>query len=236
MMRTLLIFPLILSVAVFSATADPTNSVYWDFAATASPAFNAFDDLNASEVSRGNNDSGPSALLNDTSGSSSYTTAAGFAASGGTNAVASGTPGTFDISTSTYFGVDLSLKPLAMYSLIVNDVSLGTRSTTSGPNTLLLYASTDDFVSDFESLGSILVSANGNWAATQFSGLSYVINPGDTLSLRLYGAGGTGTSSKGNWRIDDLAVTLTPTPEPSSIALAALGGLICVGFLRRRAF
>src|SRR6185312_14128231 len=104
--------PLFLIAFIFPAAADSTDSVYWDFAATPSPASNPFSNLAVSDVSRGNNDNGPTALLNKSSSSSSYTTAAGFDASGGTNAVASGTPGIFDTATSTYFGVDLSLNPL----------------------------------------------------------------------------------------------------------------------------
>jgi hypothetical protein len=232
MKKLLFLFTTVLLGVVLSATAGSTNAVYWDFSATASPTSNSFSGLMVSDVSRGNNDNGPTALLNNSSTSASYTTWAGFDASGGTNAVASGTPGTLDVSTSTYFGTDLSLNPLATYSLIINNISFGSRSTSSGPTSLFLYASTDGFNSDFESLGSI--SAPTTWTAVQFSDLFFTINPGETLSLRLYGSGGNSTSGVGNWRIDDLAITMTPTPEPSTLALAALGGLLCFGTLKFR--
>lgn len=232
MKRTFLLFLGISCAAVFSVSATSTNSVYWDFASMPAPALNPFSGLAVSDVSRGNNDSGPIALLNATSPSGSYTTAAGFAASGGTNAVASGTPGAFNSASSTYFGADFSLSPLATYSLIVNDVSLGSRSTSTGPSSLQLYASADGFVSDFESLGGVSVFTNSTWTPVDFSSLSLDLNPGDTLSFRLYGDGGTGTSGPGNWRIDDLAFTLTPVPEPSSIALALIGGLVGLSFRR----
>ncbi|HEU6449516.1 MAG TPA: PEP-CTERM sorting domain-containing protein [Verrucomicrobiae bacterium] len=231
-MKQFFCFLFILSAAVLPASADPANVVYWDFFATASPATNTFSGLNVSDLSRGNNNNGPTATINDSSSSSGYTTADGFAASGGTNAVASATPGTLDISASTYFATDLSLDSLSPFSLALNEISLGARTTSTGPTSLVLYASTDGFNSDFQSLGSI--SAPGSWTAVQFSGLSLAINPGDTLSLRLYGADGTGTSGIGNWRIDDLAIALTPTPEPSSISLAAAGFAVLIAWRFRQ--
>jgi hypothetical protein len=231
MKRTLLFFPIILFVA-FSVSASSTNAVYWDFYTMASPTLNPFSGLSVSDVARNNGGGGNP--LTTMSGSSGYTTASGFAASGGTNMVASAVLGGLNLSSSTFFSTTLSWDLSLSYSLAITNVSLGSRSTGTGPTTLSLYGSTDGFSSDFESLGDLGVSTNFAWAAEDFANLFININPGETYSLRLYGYGGTGGTS--NWRIDDLAIALTPTPEPSSIALAALGGLICVGFLRRRVF
>jgi PEP-CTERM motif len=225
---------------VQSAQAGLPNAVYWDFGPSvpsASATSNSFSGLTVSPFSRGN-DQGITGgvLFNATSASTSYTTAAGFANSAGTNAVADTLGGTLNTSSSTYFSTALSLDLSASFFLTITDVSLGSRSTSTGPTTLSLYGSTDGFSSDSELLGSITVTANSVWAADDFSSLSLAINPGETVSLRLYGSGGSGTASSGNWRIDDLAIALSssPVPEPSSLALVALGGASCLLAFRRK--
>ncbi|MGH7952151.1 MAG: hypothetical protein ACREFE_09560 [Limisphaerales bacterium] len=221
---------ILLMASAFSANAGLTNAVYWDFFATASPASNSFTGLTVADLSRGN--AGASTFLNSSSASSGYTTAAGFPASGGTNAEASASAGALDLSSSTFFATALTLDLSSLDSLMITNVSFGSRSSTTGPALLSLYASTDDFGLDFEAIGSVAVSTNSTWSAVQFANLSLDINPGETLSLRLYGSNGTSTAA--NWRMDDLGVALTPAPEPSIISLSFASGLICWISLRRK--
>jgi hypothetical protein len=215
------ILGILLMASAFSANAGLANAVYWNFLSTASPTSNPFTGLTVADLSRGNGGSG--VFLNNSSPSSGYDTAAGFLASGGTNAAASASAGTLNLSSSTFFATAFTLDLSSPSALAITGVSSGSRSTGTGPASLSLYASADGFSSDFEALGSIAVSTDSIWAPIQFAGLSLDINPGKTVSLRLYGS--DGTSAAANWRIDDLGVTLSAAPEPSAVSLCITSGL-----------
>jgi hypothetical protein len=225
---------------VVSTQAGSTSAVYWNFsppgAPQSSPTSNSFTGLTVSPFTQ-NNNNGTTAPFTTTSASSTYMTAAGFSNSGSTNLGAAVAPGTFDTSTSTYLGFNLSLSSSSTLSYTISDFSFGTRSTGTGPQTLSLYASRDDFVSDLTLLGSLTVPNTSSWSAQDFSGLSLALNNDDsTLSFRLYGSGvvGTPTAGTATWRIDDPAVILTPVPEPSSLALGIMGGLAGLAAWKRR--
>lgn len=220
------------------------TAVYWDFGAAGSggnlaPAQNPWSGLSVANWGVGNVHNGSNPLLAPNSVSSGYTTAAGFAASGATNAEAAIVAGTFNTASSTFFSTAFTLDISSPVILTIGDVSFGSRSTATGPTAFSVVASTDGFVSDFEQLGSTVAGlANSAYAAMDVSSLSFDLDPGETISLRLYGSSGTGTSSPANWRVDDFAVnfesSLVPTPEPSVLALATLGGLAGLFALRRK--
>ena len=177
--------------------------------------------------------------FNATSPSGSYTTAAGFLASGGTNAAVIAKTGALNTAFggSTYLGYDLSLSAASGVSYNITDVSLGSRQTGTGPTTLSLYDGTDGFTSTSNLLSSVTVATTSTWTADDFAGISVSLpNDGSTVSFRIYGSGGTGNAGTGNWRTDDLAVALMsiPTPEPSTLALVTVGGLSCLFRLRHR--
>ncbi len=151
-------------------------------------------------------------------------------ASGQFNALASGKNGAFDANTSTFWEFSLTGDG-ASFSL--TDISFGSRSTASGPVSYSVRSSLNSYGSDLAS-GTVL--ANSAWslqspATTDTAGL-----PGETITYRLYGFGGTTTAS--NWRIDDLAITVTvdasPVPEPTTYAGIA-GGLLLGFAVWRRA-
>ncbi len=191
---------------VLASANGLASAVYWDLntATPAQPTLNPFPGLTLADLSRGGNDGTSPVFLSTTSPSSGYTTAAGFAASGGDNAAVDCYSGALNLSSSTFFTTALTLSNPS-YAITITDVSLGSYSTSSGPTTLSLYASSDGFVSDFRLLGQVAVLANSTWAVVEFPNLSLALNPGQTVSLRLYGSGGSGISSSGNWRMDDLA-------------------------------
>ncbi len=221
--------------AEFSANAGLTNSVYWDFSTGgASPTSNSFSGLTVSSLSQGN--SGASVtLLSSSSASSGYTTAAGFAASGGTNAEIVAPTGVLNpgASGSAFFAFSFSLGVSSPFSYNVTNISFGSRSTGTGPQTLSLYDSTDSFVSS-NFISSISVLNNSTWAAASFNNLSvFIPDNSSTVSFRIFGSDGVGTAtSSANWRIDDLGVALSPAPEPSVVALSAVGGIFCLIALR----
>ncbi len=222
---------IMLLTAGFSVKAGLTNAVYWNFSlGGASSTSNSFSGLTVSSLSQGN--SGASVtLLNASSPSSGYSTAAGYTASGGTNAEIVARVGALNTgaSGSAYLAFSFSLGAASTLSYDVTNISFGSRSTTTGPQLLSLYDSTDGFASS-SLLSSVSVAANGTWAAVSFYDLSVSIpNDSSIISFRIYGSNGTGSNSSSvNWRIDDLGVALSPVssvPEPPTADLSILGGL-----------
>jgi hypothetical protein len=222
-----------------SAKAGLTNAIYWNFGPpTASVTSNSFPGLTAGTFTQGNNN-GTTPVFSPTSPSSIYTTAAGFTASGSTNAGAAVGLGALNTATTPYLGFTLSLSSSSTLSYTLSDVSFGSRSTSTGPQTLSLYESTDGFSTDFTALGTVSVLANSAWTAIDFSGLNVaLLNDDSTLSFRIYAYGDTGNPSPNtaNWRIDDVAAVLNASvvPEPSTTALAIISGVAGIVWLRRR--
>jgi hypothetical protein len=204
-----------------SLQAQKITGVYWNFSSSNTPTSEAIVGLTPA-FSYGN---APSLNFYATSVSSGYTTAAGFAASGGNNALLTARTGPFNTDTSSYFSLSLSLSPAAGTGYKVTDISFGSRQTGTGPTRLTLYESADG--ANFSSAGSVLnVSTNSAWAAEDFSGIAISLpDDGSTVYFRIYGSDGLGNAGNGNWRIDDLAVTVETVPEPSTLALATLASL-----------
>jgi hypothetical protein len=147
--------------------------------------------------------------FNGISASSTYT-----GATGGNNAVVSSAIGTLNTSTSTYFA--FSLTAASGTRLLATGLKLGSRSTSTGPTTLTLYSSTDNFATSTQ-LGSVSVSNNSTWALMTFPSFSVTSATGGSLSFRLYGSTSNTTSGSSNWRIDDLALTIiAASPGPTT--------------------
>jgi hypothetical protein len=162
-----------------------------------------------------------SSLISDgtTSGSSGYANA-----SGSFNFQARTEVGTLSTSTSTYFSVTLT--PNAGYAITLNSVSLGSRSSGTGPAEITIYSSIDNFSS---AIGSVFVAPNSPWALSSidFSGSSLTGAADTDVILRIYGSDGSSTSSTPNWRIDDISFTvaLAAVPESDRVGLIVGGGL-----------
>ena len=233
----------VVSLLALSVQAGLPNAAYWNFSqGGASPSSNSFSGLSFFDLSQGNSH-GTVGLLTSTSASTGYTntggfTAAGFSPSGSTNAGIAAWTGPLDTSgfTNSYFQTGFSLDSLATLSYSITNISLGSRSTATGPQLLSLYSSTDGI--NYSFLSGVSTPANSAWLTIDFGALSLSLNPGNSLYFRIYGSGGTGNAalSTANWRIDDLAIALsaTPVPEPSTLAMTALGGLACLFAIRRR--
>jgi uncharacterized protein YgbK (DUF1537 family) len=244
MILKLYLLSTVVAATGFGLTAfGQTNNIYWDFnnaTTAAAPSSGVFTGLTTPILSQGNNN-GTTALLTTTSASTAYTTAAGFSNSGTTNAGAAARTGALvtGASGSAYFATSLTLGPSSPSSYTLTDISLGSRQTSTGPQLLSLYESTDNFATVSTFVEAISILNNSVWTAHDFSGLSIAIpNDSSTLSFRIYGSAGTGSTSAGtaNWRIDDLAMTLVTTvvPEPSTLALLGGGGAVASLFVFRR--
>jgi hypothetical protein len=228
------VLSLIAVLFLFSAGSGraQTTNVYWSFTGEAVPDNAATITGLSTAFSYGN---APSLKYDNSlsSLSSGYTTAAGYAASSGNYAVLTDRAGAFDPGANSYFSFDLSLSTAAGVSYAITDVSLGSRSTGTGPTLLSLYASTTG--DNFASLGSVNVSEDKTWAAVDFSDFSLALpDDGSTVYFRLYGTTPAASVGNSNWQIEDLAAIIVTAPEPSGAALAILGGMVCLAVLFRR--
>ncbi|MFM7109036.1 MAG: beta strand repeat-containing protein, partial [Planctomycetaceae bacterium] len=143
---------------------------------------------------------GAAPTINATSPSGGYTLASGGTASGGNNVQATAVAGALSAS-STYLGFAVTGTGGATFYL--NSVQFGSRSTATGPQSLVLQSSLDSFGSN---LATAAASVNSAWAAFNLVPTGTTASGG--VTYRVYGVSGTG-SGAGNWRVDDLHVSGT---------------------------
>lgn len=207
--------PLALTVAV-----APPPVVAWDFS-VAEPVRGLPADVTGGTVVQRNNN-GTTPTLTTVSVSSGYA-----GATGTSNAGAAARVGPLNLSEGGSAFFEFTLTPAAGRQLAVSGLSFGARSTGTGPQAYAVFAAVG-------SAAPVLVAAgplanNSAWtliAPTLFPVVSSVATP---VTFRLYGYGGAGNAgtSTANWRIDDLAVTLTTgvgleVPNSAASRLASL--------------
>lgn len=177
--------------------------------------------LTISDLTRVNGGNG--ALVSNTSSSTGYP-----GASGMNNVTAPAIAGTLSVANSTYF--TFTFTPDSTTAVLVSALSFGSRSTASGPTTLSVFSSLDNFTNPAATFSAM---PNSTWALYSSSTtLASALN--DPLTIRIYGSGGT-SASTGNWRLDDINFEYTLVPEPSVYMLLGVGLLLCgQRFLRRR--
>lgn len=186
-----------------SGTSAPTNAT-------------GLANLSFGNLSQGNNN-GTTTLINNGSSSSGYS-----GSSGNYNAGAAARVGGYSSSTSAYF--EFTITPSTGYGVEVTSLSLGARSTGTGPTTIDIRSSLDGYAS---SLGTISYAANSAWIFNSTS-LSLTSNLRSPLTIRLYGHSGTGSPAinTANWRIDDISVFARAIGTcPNTIASSSLTGL-----------
>lgn len=229
-MRIALCVLSILLVTYSRSTAQ--TSYYWNFGTSigsnALPTTGSNPNLTVSAFSIGNNN-GPVTALSQASASSGYTGASGSynignaARTGGLNTGASGSAFfRFTVTpTGGFPGIELT------------GLSFGTRSASTGPQSITLRSSVDNYATDV--ITPITVANNSTWtlqtatiATSQFS-----LGGGNPIEFRIYGSDGNGTADASviNWRLDDVTVTLTPVPEPACLLAV---GAVAFGLATRR--
>jgi hypothetical protein len=186
----------------------------WDFSAGTGAPSSLPSNLSGGTLTAVNL-AGGSLLFDSTSASSGYA-----GASGGNNAsVRTVTSATLNTSTSTY--LTFTLTPAAGYQVQATSLTLGSRSTSTGPTTLSLFSSLDSFATP---LASFNVSANSTWTSVTHNSFSVQGAVDTAVTFRLYSAV-SGTSASANWRVDDLSMNVTAVPEPSTYA-AIFGSMV----------
>ena len=148
----------------FDNVANGSITYYWD-GSQASANSGSDPNINMGNFSTGN--SGPTMIYTGTSVPSDYP-----GASGGDNFQARD-PGSDPsvTSSSTYFSVTLT--PDSGYTVTLNSVSLGSRSTSTGPVSIAFYSSIDSYTA---ALGSASSSGTWNFQTISFGGNSLTIH------------------------------------------------------------
>ena len=193
-------------IAVLTINTADAQTIKWNFdggSGTDLPSQNVAK-VSVSPLLQKNNN-GTTTLISSTSSSSGYP-----GVSGNYNAAAAAIPDGFHPATSTYF--EFTLTPDPGYSLSVNEINFGSRSTGTGPRAYSIRSSADSYNSD--------VAANSfpydsKWYFYQHSGLS--VSNTSSITFRIYGYNGIGASSNvAVWRIDDLSLDVTVSPIQTS--------------------
>jgi hypothetical protein len=192
----------------------------------AAPTSGSDPNITAGSFSQ-NNDNGTTTLLTTTSASTGYTSA-----SGNENFGAAAKNGALSTS-STFFAVTLT--SLNDFEIILNSISLGTRSTTTGPTTMTFFSSIDNFTTAIGT-ASITPTSGTSWQfenAVNFTGGSLTSSANSAVTLEIFGSGGSGASmNTANWRIDDISLSVTATsantavPEPAECGLVSALALL----------
>jgi hypothetical protein len=202
--------------------AQSAFSIYWDMQ-LATPTHSSLH-VTAGEFKEGVNFGNTVLLTSNSSSIQSY-----YGASGENNAALACRTGPLNRTPtgSSYFS--FSVSAIAGYKFVLQAISLGLRSTSSGPQSWALYSSADNFTTPIQS-GN--VPNNSIWVFQQCS-----ISAGyhTYVEYRIYGYNGVGTAAinVANWRIDDLQLTGLVTPATLPVhwlytTLKALNGRVLV--------
>ncbi|HOZ52342.1 MAG TPA: DNA/RNA non-specific endonuclease, partial [Chitinophagaceae bacterium] len=201
----------------FGSVSAPTA-----FASNGVPISN----LNISAISQGNNANISQTSINISSTSASTNSGA----SGEMNAGITARNRSFQIDSSAYF--EFTLTPSSGNTVTLNSLNFGSRSTGTGPTTLDIRTSANNFSS---SISTNPVLSNSSW--TLISPTFPSISSTTPLTVRIYGyvTGGSGSINTGtspnNWRIDDLNLNISmSTSYACSLSVSATSSpILCNG-------
>ena len=207
--------PLALTVAV-----APPPVVAWDFS-VAEPVRGLPADVTGGTVVQRNNN-GTTLTLTTVSVSSGYA-----GATGTSNAGAAARVGPLNLAEGGSAFFEFTLTPVAGRQLVVSGISFGARSTGTGPQAYALFAINGTAAPVLVGAGPL--ANNSAWTLITPALFPVVSAAATPVTFRLYGYGGAGNAgtSTANWRIDDLAVTLTTgvgltVPNSADSRLASL--------------
>jgi hypothetical protein len=197
----ILLLSLLCSITVFPQTSV---SAYWNMQVL-QPNTTGGANFQVSNLLQGNN-FGTTVFLNNASSSAG----AYPGASGEFNAALACRTGTLIKESGGSAYVSFSLTAAAGFKMSVQSIKVGVRSTLTGPQSLSLYSSADNYAVPLETRPLL---ANSVWSMVQLSAAS--LSAKSQLEFRIYGYNGVGTAAINiaNWRLDDLQVEGTVIPE-----------------------
>lgn len=200
-----------ITIGTAAGTANSSFTIVWDFT-TASPSSSDAIGFTISALTQSNNN-GTTTLISSISPSNNYS-----GASGSNNAGAAAFLGSLNTATSTFFA--FTLTPTSASSVSLNDVSFGSRSTSTGPQAYTIRDATD--LSTDLSSGTLL--ANSTWALNSNAFTNTLIDTSGT-TFRIYGYNGAGSpaANTANWRIDDLRLSGVSTNTVVASGTGTLG-------------
>jgi PEP-CTERM motif len=212
----------LLSLSVFTASAQTIIYNYGTASATTSPTSDTIDHITA----------GASSIQNGgTSGTSNQAPSTGYTGASGNYNIFANAPvsGALNITSSTYF--TFTLTPEAGYSVSITSLSFGARiaDVTATPTNFQIYTSADSYAT---SIGSG-VFTKGSWSLYSPTITTTTAALDTPLVVRIYLLGGQGGTQTGGIRIDDVTIASQAVPEPQTYALIGLG-LAALLFFRKR--
>jgi hypothetical protein len=164
--------------------------------------------LYLSGIGFGNQFGTPTSQVNATSAN----TTAG--ASGGANAGVACKVQATNLATNSYF--EFVVAPECAYGLMLNGLSFASRSTGTGPTTIQIATSADNFATAIATYSVGALNAWANNISPVFSPVS--LSNSDSMKIRIYGSNGTGSGGSGaiNWRIDDIKLNIGTIAVPAT--------------------
>lgn len=188
---------LLILIVMFSKTLSA--QITWDFG-SAGASSGAVPNITTSSITQVNNNGSTTFIGSGSPASTGYT-----GVSGGGNGSISAKTGAVNTGTSSY--VQVVLTPGTNYSVSINSISWGNYSvSTSGPTTLSIYTSLDNYTT---AIGSATATQNSTWALLSPTIPTTTSDIDEPITLRIYASGGSGGSpaaGTANWRIDDLKI------------------------------
>ncbi len=157
-----------------------------------------------SALSPGNN-YGNTVFLSEASPSNGY-----IGASGGWNASLAARSGPLQKESSGSGYVEFSITPAPGFRFILKTISLGMRSTQTGPRHWAFFQEEDQFSL---SLAQGQIANNSTWSLVETNQINY--SASKKVIFRIYGFDGEGTPAinVANWRLDDLMLQLQVMPD-----------------------
>ena len=198
-MRTLVSF--LSAFFLFTGGLLAQTNYVWDCSSSSSATSGSNANLTLGTWANGNSN-GTVTLISTTSASTGYT-----GASGTSNFGVAARVGVLSVGTSGSAYFEITLTPAAGYTVTLTDFSMGSRSTSTGPQAYSIRKSTDTYSTD---VATGTLTNNSTWVLRSNTGLSAQSAAGTAITFRIYGHNGTGTPSSGtaNWRVDDIKMTL----------------------------
>lgn len=194
---------------VLSSSVSAQVTYYWD-CDTATPTSGSDPNLTISAVSQWNNN-GTTQLITSASSSSGYT----------------GASGTYNFGSACYTGpvgsgFEFTITPATGYNFTIDEISLGSRSTGTGPQSFTISYTADGGGGDLANYSN--TGGASTWRLYSFPGLNIEIpksihnNLPVTILINGYGGSGNASKNTANWRIDDLKLKISSIILPVTFA------------------